>query len=220
MRTILALLGVSLLAISLSGSSLAGEAKKGEAPKYPQIQLTKIQEFDPSLTKAKGIHERLEATENKLQNANKSLAATLKLPETTSIEDSLAELRKRADNKIELALEKGRIPRLKPTDAVPSDVQQGIDTVNGMMDDLGASLEQIEAMPTEVDALIKEVQTFPSQLKPELLKKNNIAVTELGKLTKTLNADLKAIEATPERIKAVTDQTMNLFGKVQKAFQG
>lgn len=211
------LLGLAL-ALSLSASAFAGDKKGGDEPKYPEIKLTKISEFDGTLEKAKAIHTDLETTENKLRDANKGLAASLALPETTSLEDALAELRKKANNKIEVGMEKGRVPKLKPTDAVPAEVQKGIDTVNGMMDDLGASLERIEAMPAQVQGLVAEAKSFPGQLNADLIKKNNLTAADLPKITKTLGTDLKAIEATPERVKNVTEQTLNLFGKVQKAF--
>lgn len=217
-RSLFGFFAASLFALSLSGSSLAGGKDKGAEPKYPEIKLVSISQFDGVLGDAKGIHDSLAAMETKLQNANKSLAATLKLPETTSVEDSLAELKKRANNKINVGLEKGRVPKLTASDAVPSDVSEGIDAVNKMMDDMAASLEQAEAMPPKVAELITAAKAFPGQINADLLKQNNLAPTDLPKVTKTLGADVKAIEATPERIKGVTDQTMGMFSKVQSAF--
>lgn len=211
------LLGV-LFALSLSTGALAAKKEGGDEPKYPEIKLLNIAEFDPTLTRAKEIHDTLAGVENKLREANKGLSTALKMPETTSLDEMLAELKKRANNKIEVGLEKGRVPKLKATDAVPSDVQAAIDTVNGMMDDLGASLEKVEGLPQQVQGLIGEVKAFPGQLSVDLLKKNNLGATDLPKVTKTLGTDVKAIEATPERIKGVTDQTMGMFQKVQNAF--
>lgn len=209
-----------IFALSLgTGAFAADKSGDANAPKYPEIKLTKIQEFDPTLSKAKDIHTTLEGIENKLHDANKGLAATLSLPETTSIDDALAELQKRANNKIKVAM-KGKVPKLEASDAVPEEVQKGIDTVNGLTDDLGASLEQIQGMPAEVTQLINDVKGFPTQLNLDLIKKNNLQPTELPKITKTLGVDLKAVEATPERIQGVTDQTLGLFTKVQKAFPG
>lgn len=211
------LLGV-LFALSLSTGALAAKKEGGDEPKYPEIKLLNIAEFDPTLTRAKEIHDTLAGVENKLREANKGLSTALKMPETSSLDEMLAELKKRANNKIEVGLEKGRVPKLKATDAVPSDVQAAIDTVNGMMDDLGASLEKVEGLPQQVQGLIGEVKAFPGQLSVDLLKKNNLGATDLPKVTKTLGTDVKAIEATPERIKGVTDQTMGMFQKVQNAF--
>ena len=215
-RSLFGFFAASLFALSMSGPVSAKD--KGDAPKYPEIKLVNISQFDGVLGDAKSIHDSLATMEATLQTANKSLATTLKLPETTSVEDSLAELKKRANNKISVGLEKGRVPKLKPTDAVPSDVQEGIDAVNKMMDDMAASLEAAEAMPPKVAELIGAAKSFPGQINADLLKQNNLAPTDLPKVTKTLGGDLKAIEATPERIKGVTDQTMGMFTKVQSAF--
>ncbi len=215
-RSLFGFFAASLFALSMSGPVSAKD--KGDAPKYPEIKLVNISQFDGVLGDAKSIHDSLATIETTLQTANKSLATTLKLPETTSVEDSLAELKKRANNKISVGLEKGRVPKLKPTDAVPSDVQEGIDAVNKMMDDMAASLEAVEAMPPKVAELIGAAKSFPGQINADLLKQNNLAPTDLPKVTKTLGSDVKAIEATPERIKGVTDQTMGMFSKVQSAF--
>jgi len=217
MRTRLLL--TTLFALSLGTAAFAGDKAAADAPKYPEIKLTKIQEFDPTLSKAKDIHTTLEGVENKLHDANKGLVATLNLPETTSLDDALAELQKRANNKIKVAMN-GKVPKLQASDAVPDEVQKAIDTVNGMTDDLGASLTQVEAMPAEVTQLVNDVKGFPAQLNLDLIKKNNLQPTELPKITKALGQDVKAIEATPERIKGVTTETLGLFTKVQKAFPG
>lgn len=215
-RSLFGFIAASLLALSLAGDSFAKD--KGDEPKYPEIKLTKIAEFDPTLSDAKSIHDSLSVMETKLRDANKGLATTLKMPETTSIDEMLGELKKRANNKITVGLEKGRVPKLKASDAVPSDVQAGIDAVNAMMDDLGAGLEQVEAMPAKVQGLISSAKSFPGQLNPDLVKKNGLTAAELPKIAKTLGTDVKAIEATPERIKGVTDQTLNMFSKVQSTF--
>lgn len=211
-RSFFRFLAVSLFALTLSGGVMAKD-KEG----YPEIKLVKIQQFDPTLSDAKSIHDSLFVMETKLKDANKGLAKTLNLPETTSVDECLTELKKRANGKVRVAM-KGRVPKLEPSDAIPSDVQAGIDAVNGMMDDLEAGLTQVEAMPPKVNELIGSAKSFPGQLNADLIKQNNLAPTELPKIAKTLGADVKAIEATPERIKGVTDQTMNLFSKVQSTF--
>lgn len=209
---------VAGLAAALSLNAFAGK-EKGDAPKYPVIEMTGVSQFDPSFAKGKTMHDTLQSAEDKLAVANKSLAKALAVPETTSIDDMLAELKKRAGNKIEVGLEKGRIPKIKPTDAVPSDVQAAIDALNGSMDALGGALEQVELLPAQAMALVTEVKEFPSQISPDLLKQNNLSATDLPKVTKKTGANLKAIEATPERIKGVTDQTMNMFTKVQNGLK-
>ncbi len=206
------------LALGLFVSSSAFAGDKSEKPKYPTIEMTGVKEFDGVFSQAKDIHDQLQTAENKITQANKNLATALNVPETTSVDEMLGELKKRANNKISVALEGGK-PRLKPSDAVPEDVQKGIDAVNAMVDDLSATMDAIKGLPPQVTELVEKTKAFPGQLKPELLTNNGLTAKDLPKVTKIMNGDIKATAATPDRIKGVTDQTMNLFNKIQGTFQ-
>lgn len=208
-----------VLTLGLLLSAPVSAKDKEGAPKYPTIEMTGVKEFDGVFEKGKNIHDTLATAENKLTEANKNLATTLGVPETTSIDEMLGELKKKANNKITVAMEGGK-PKIKASDAVPEDVQKGIDAVNQMVDDLQASLDAMKDLPPQVQELITSAKGFPSQLKPELLTANNLTAKEMPKVAKTMNSDIKAIVATPDRIKGVTDASLNIFQQIQAAFAG
>lgn len=202
-----------VLVLALSFSPVAS-AKKA----IPEIQKTGIVEFDPTFMKAKTIEDSLDTIHTTLKSANQDLATTLALPKNTSLADSLAELKKKANNKVKTTLEDGKWPKLSATDAVPSDVQAGIDAVNNLTAGLKTSWTTLVAMPDQTKALVKSAKAFPSQLNLDLITKNNLTMTDLPKVSKKLVNNLKAVKATPKRVKTVTSQTLNMGEQVLTAF--
>ena len=185
----------ALTAVALPAmDAFAGKEKdkSGEAEsKYPEIKTTAVEDFNPAFTKAKNIHDTLQATENNLAKVNTSLAASLKLDQTTSLDKALAELKTKAGKKLTVSLEGGRVPKVSAQDAV---------------------------VP-EVKGLVVEVVVFPAMINPDIFKRNGVAAADIPKVTKQINNNIKAINATPERLAAVTDLSLATFGQVKAAFQ-
>ena len=195
--------------------------KSGEAAesKYPEIKTTAVEDFNPAFTKAKTIHDTLQATENNLTKVNTSLAASLKLDQTTSLETALTELKNKAGKKLTVAIEGGRVPKVSAQDAVVPEVQTAIDTLNTSLTDLDKTLQDVEKLVPEVKGLVAEVAAFPGMINPDIFKRNGVAAGDIPKVTKQINSNIKAINATPERLAAVTDLSLATFGQVKAAFQ-
>ena len=212
----------ALAVISLPAlDALAGEKDKTTEveSKYPEIKPTAVEDFNPAFLKGKAIHATLQATEDQLVKLNKSTATSLQLDETTSLDKSLAQLKSRANKKLTATLERGRVPQVKAEDALVPEVQQALDTLNVSLNDLDRSLQQVEQLAPEVQALLTEVAGFPGLMGPDIFKKNKVAAADIPKVTKQINSNMKAVNATPERVKAVTDQSLNVFSQVSAAFQ-
>ncbi|MEY3210191.1 MAG: hypothetical protein RIT28_672 [Pseudomonadota bacterium] len=214
----------ALTAVALPAvDAFAGKEKdkSGEAAesKYPEIKTTAVEDFNPAFLKAKTIHDTLQATENNLTKVNTSLAAALKLDQTTSLDKALAELKTKAGKKLTVSLERGRVPKVSPEDAVVPEVQTAIDTLNTSLDDLDKTLQDVEKLVPEVKGLVAEVAAFPGMINPDIFKRNGVAAADIPKVTKQINSNIKAINATPERLAAVTDLSLATFGQVKAAFQ-
>lgn len=205
---------VPVVALFLALSSNA-QAKKNE---IPDIKKTGIEEFDPTFMKVKAIHDDLDAIHASLKGSNQSLASALNLPKSTSLDDSLAELQKRAGKKINRTLEDGQWPKLEASDAVPSDVAAGIDAVNSMVDNLKSSYTTLKDMPEASKAVISSAQKLPSKLSLSTVTDSGLGLADYPKVWKKVRNNAKAVKATPERIERVTDQTMNMANKVTKTF--
>lgn len=221
-KSMLAVASVCVLGLSLvETDALAGGKKGGDAgaaAELPKIEATGVAEFDPTFMKAKAIHDSLDQLEGNLKADNTALASTLGLPAETSLADALAELKNKAEGKLEVAIEDGKLPRVRPKDAITEDAQKGVDAVNKLVDDLGKTLDATTAMPAEVTALGAEAKGFPAQLGPDILSKNNLAVTDLPKVTKKVNGNIAAINKTPERIAKVGSQATSMLDQVKGAF--
>ena len=200
-----------LLGLSLSPSALAGS-------KIPEIHKTGIKEVDPTFLKAKAIHDDLDTIHRSLKTANNNLATALNLPKETSLNQSLTELKKRGNNKINTVLEDGRWPRLKATDAVPSDVQDGIDAVNSLVDALKTSEATLKDMPAASKELAASAQKLPGRVSFSSLSQNNISITKLPKTAKKFKNNMKAVKATPERVERVERQTTSMATQVLEVF--
>ncbi|MFN7146090.1 MAG: hypothetical protein ACK4YP_20125, partial [Myxococcota bacterium] len=99
----------------------------------PKIEATGIAEFDDVFLKAKAIHDTLDAEDTKLKEARKQVSVALGVAEDQPFKTALDDLKVKANGKIKVAL-KGKMPRLVPTEAVPENVQVGIDAVNKLLD--------------------------------------------------------------------------------------
>lgn len=204
---------VLLLALALSSTA---EAKKKKD--IPDIKKTGIEEVDPTFMKVKAIHDDLDSIHASLKSSNKNLASALNMPAQTSLDESLAELQKRAGKKVNKTLKNGTWPHLEATDAVPSDVQAGIDAVNSLVDNLESSYGTLKAMPEASKAVLSSAQNLPGKLSLSSLSDNGLGLADYPKVWKKFRNNMKAVKATPERIEKVTDQTVNMAGKVSKAF--
>lgn len=203
-----------LFALVLSPDALAGKT----ANKIPEIEATGIAEFDPTFMDIKAIHADLDTIQASLKSSNQNLATALNLPRNTNLHKSLATLKKQANNKLEYTLEDGNWPKLRATDAVSSDVQRGIDAVNGLVDNLKTSSVSLAQMPDQCKDLVDTAHEFPGQLNLDLLAKNNLTVDKLPTVAKKLKNNMKAVNATPDRVERVNTQVSNMLTEVSHTF--
>ena len=188
------------------------------ADKIPDIKKTGIKELDPTFMKAKAIHDDLDNIHSSLKSANTNLATALSMPANTSLSDSLTELKKRGNNKINTVLEDGKWPKLKASDAVPSDVQAGIDAVNSLIDALKTSESTLAGMPAASKELVASAEKLPNKVGLKTLTSNNISITKLPKVGKKVKNNMKAVKSTPERVERVEKQTTSMATQVLEVF--
>ncbi|MBK9648192.1 MAG: hypothetical protein IPO67_24075 [Deltaproteobacteria bacterium] len=126
---------------------------------------------------------------------NTSLAAALKLDQTTSLETALTELKNKAGKKLSVS---SRAAFLRVSPRTPSSpVQTAIDTLNASLNDLDKTLQDVEKLVPEVKGLVAEVAAFPGMINPTSSKRNGVAAGDIPKVPKQINSNIKAINATP-----------------------
>lgn len=199
-----------LALVALPSAAFAGKAK--EADPLPVIVLTGISEFDGVFGKAKGIQDKLTTETTNLKTARTSVNTALGVATDAPLETALADLMAKAEKKVGVALE-GRMPKLKAADAVPDNVQKGIDAVNGLVTAADSSITTATGLKTDAMALASECQAFPGKL-PSLVK-NPMEVMSKGKV---LGDDVKATGALPDRLQLLIDEAGKILADVQSAF--
>jgi hypothetical protein len=204
-----------------TGDALAKKKKKGDdaaAEETQSIQKCGIKEFDDVFMKAKAIHDTLDGAQAKLAEANTNIATALGVAEGTPLADALAELKTKAEGKISLAMD-GTMPKLSAEEWVPEGITTALDGVNGAVANVSAAVEDLTALAAQAKELTVASKDFPSKLNSQLLKSNDLKVTQLFKVVKTVGSNVKAISKTPARVETVTDELKGFLQAFTDAFK-
>lgn len=188
---------------------------KGAAAKQdtlPKIEATGIAEFDDVFMKAKAIHDTLDAEDKKLAEARKQVSVALGVAEDQPFKTALDDLKTKANGKIKVAL-KGKMPRLVPTEAVPENVQVGIDAVNNLLDAGEGMIDKGAELVPQSKALAEACAGFP-----EKLTTMGLDPMKLIESTKKVTNNVKATGATPDRVDRLVKTSEGLFGDVKGTF--
>lgn len=217
MRRLALFVGLSLVSLSLvhAPEALAGKKEKSaEEEKLPQIVATGIAEFDDVYMKAKKIHETLDAEDKSLASARDGVNTTLGVAQDAPLKTALEDLKTKAAGKVKVTM-KGKTPRLEPSEAVPENVQAGIDAVNKVLDAGDHAVTTAMELKPEAEGLVKSAMAFPAKLPGMGL--------DPGKLLdarKKITDNNKAVTATPDRIERVGKTTQGIVGDVTGVFGG
>lgn len=217
MRNVRFLLALPLLAL-LGGLPEADAAPKtkgaaaAKEEKLPKIEPTGISEFDSVFMKAKTIHETLDANDTKLKEGRKQLAIALGVAEDAPLKTAFDDLKVKANGKIKLAM-KGKMPRLAASEAMPDNVQKGIDAVNGLLDTSEAVMDETMGLKPEAEALAAACVDFPAKL-----GSMGLDPMKLAQATGKVSNNVKATGATPDRVERVGKSAEGVFVDVKGTF--
>lgn len=181
-------------------------------PALPKIEATGISEFDSVFMKAKAIHTTLDAEDAALKGTRKDLAVVLGIAEDAPIKTALDDLKVKANGKIKVVLQ-GAAPRLEPSEAVPENVQAGIDAVNKLVDAGAHAVSTAVELRPEAEALAGACADFP-----ERLTSMNLDPMKLIESTKKVTGNVKVTTATPARIDRLVKTSEGVFLDVTTTF--
>lgn len=198
------------LAVPLAVSLGTGCAKSGQVNSSAgndgienSIKMTGVSELDSVFQEAAAIDTILDDCRRSLKTGRTNLAKALELPEGTPLEDSLKELKQRAKGKLKVAQKDGKVS-ITASDAVPSNVQDGLDALQDMLDGYAASLEALASLPDQVQSLSKESSQLVKKLEdPGSL---GLSATEIPGVAKKSNSNIKMIGNMPNRIDKLTGE--------------
>jgi hypothetical protein len=211
-RFFLSLSVLAALGTAANVAEAAPKGKAGEEKKLPKIEATGISEFDSVFMEAKGIHDILDAEDGKLKEARKQVAVALGVAEDQPLKTAFEELKKKANGKIKVAL-KGKMPRLEASEAIPENVQTGIDAVNKLLDVAEAGADQAEKLGPKAESLGQACADFPDRL-----TKMGLDPMKLAGATPKVLSNTKATGATYDRVKRLGETTVGVATDVKSTF--
>ncbi len=189
------------------------KGKKGKA----KIEKTGIASIDAVFTQVGAIDSTLAGVETSLRAGKVNLNTALALEKGTPIEDAIASLQQVAGNKLSVVT-KGKVPQLSVTDAVPANVQQAVDGLNGLLTNLTSSIDDLAALPAQVQALVNESKSLPKKLSNEFQGDLLGSLFAMPKALSALNADMAILTGLPARVTSVTSRSTEIIGLVSSTF--
>jgi len=217
-----------VFALTLSVQAMAKDTKGddhgGGKKKQPDahVQMTGIEAFDSVFKQVDDIDHTLSSIEGQLRDSKNNLNTALALKKGTALTEGLTELKNRAGNKVSLAMDKGTVPKLEASDALPSNVKNAVDAVNEMTSNFGVSLDQLTSLAPDMEKLVKQSGKMPGRLIDEFKKGGNSGLLDrlfkLPKVAKALKGDLTVTAGLPDRAQGLTDRMNDIFGTVEGSF--
>ena len=192
----------------------AGEAAPAEDELV--IKTTGIADIDALFEKANAPIASIKTARTAIDSLGTNLTTALGLPAGTPFKDALADLKTKAEGKITVAMNEQGMPELKPSDAVPANVQAGIDAVNGGITDVQTAAAALVEIPNQMKELIAQAQSF----NPKSLMSAGVKPTEAPKIMKTIMGNINVLTKAPEEVKLLGDAVTGLKADIQAAFGG
>ncbi|MFO0745085.1 MAG: hypothetical protein U1F43_39240 [Myxococcota bacterium] len=199
-------IGIAFFAVAaMATSAWAGESK---------IVDTGIAEFDDVFAKARDIQGSVQ-TQNQTMvegrtNVNTAMGVAADAPLKTALED----LKTKANGKIKILME-GNVPKLQASEAVPENVQKGMDSVNALSDTSGKTSDTADQLLPQSEALVEATKDFPGKV-PGLVKNP----LDVAKKSKLVDKNVKAVATLPDKVKALKTEAQGVFADVTAVFGG
>ena len=188
------------------------------APAAVELAMAKtgIADVDNVFMKADEPLKTLNDTKTALDNLNKNLNTALGLADTGSLGDALNSLKTKAAGKITVAMNDKQMPTLKPSDAVPEDVQKAIDGFNKSIDEISALVPKLASLPDQ----FKEIATAAAGFNPSTLAKSGVKPTAVPGVLKNIKNNIDVLGKAPTLVTGLIDSTKTLTTSVTSAFSG
>jgi hypothetical protein len=181
-------------------------------PVFTKIVDTGIAEFDDVFGKARELQGTLKTANENLAGARANVNTTLGVATDAPLATALADLKTKANGKIKLVME-GKRPKLEATEAVPENVQQGIDSVNKLSETSVASTDTADQLKPQSESLVEATKEFPPKV-PTLVKNP----MEVGKKTKQVKGNVKAVGELPGQCDGLRTEATGITTDISNAF--
>jgi hypothetical protein len=212
----------SALFLALFGMAMVSTPAEAKRKRTQTIQMTGVKSFDKVFKKARKANKRLKSAEKNLRDSKKALRQTLKLGKKATYIDGIKELKRRADGKLRVVMV-GGTPRLKATDAIPTEIQNSIDAINTLSTTMPQSVRDLKAVSTSSKQMYTQARKFPTNLRRELASSGVdgmwAIVVKSPKITKRTYKNAKVIGGMPNRAAKVTGELAQISTTLVNTFK-
>ncbi len=223
LRTLLTAVVLGLFGASLV-STTAWAKKKDEEEStdtsgIDELEIVEIglPSLDEVFGKAAGLITTLQGAKAKVDSSNEKVATALGLASGTPIADALNDLNEKAGGAISVAME-GSTPSLSAGDAVPENVQAGIDAVNEMTAALTEASAELTTVASEASALVTEASELPGKVKSEAQAAGISSITQIATMLKNTKNNLNTVKDIPDETAALASSIANTLTLVKDTF--
>lgn len=208
--------------LGLADDAFAGKAKGDTAAQtdpyaVPEMKSTQIPELDAFFEKAKAPIVSVIDTRKQVDTVQANFVVAMGLPQGTPFKDAVAELQKKGEGKLEVAMDKGSMPRLKAKDAVPSDVQTGIDAFNSTMDALDQAFTNVTGLKGELQTIATEAAALPAKV-PDMAKSAGLSAAQIPKSAGATKANVSTINNSKDEVGKLETSLSTLGADVKATF--
>jgi hypothetical protein len=180
------------------------------------MATTGIADVDNVFNAAVEPLKTIQDTQTAIDNLTKNLNTALGLADGGSLSDALNDLKKKADGKIQVAMNDKSMPTLKPSDAVPENVQKAIDGVNASIDEISALVPKLASLPDQFKNIAAQAAAF----NPASLMKSGVKATEAPKIMKSITGNIKVLNEAPNVVTGLLSSVDNLKNSISSTFSG
>ena len=206
----------AVLLVGLLASAVFDTAASAKDTAPPEITATGIKEFDDVFMQAKDIQTNLTTSKTKLQTANEDVNSSLGLAKGTPFKDAMADLNKKADGKVKVAMT-GKTPTLTAADGCPDNVKASVDATNKAAGEISGVVDNMATLATQSQALVEQSAQFVEKA-PDAIKNSGISVTQVPKVTKTIKTNVGIVQQTPGQAKALGAEATGMLDAVASTF--
>lgn len=213
------LLGLLALWLVAPQPAAAGKGGKEKSDNdWAEIEHVGIPSMDQVFARVKEMQSSITTVESSLQRADREVGTALGLPEGTPLADAIADLEQRAQGKLDVVVE-GGTPKLVASEAVPGNVQEAIDALNGFTADMEQSVTALQEIPSQAQAIVPDVQALPAKL-PSEAKDLGAKLTEIPKMLSAVKNNVDATLQTPARAEAALSELSTVLNTITSSFGG
>lgn len=192
-----------------------GKDKSSEQAGEPlQIEETQISSFDETFGKVKDLQTKLQEMNTNIVTANDKITTALGLPQGTPVADALNDLKSKAGDKLTVALD-GDKPKLSLADDAPENLKTAVTATNEAVNLWVDTLGKATTLHQDIMAVKDSAMALPGET-PAAFKESGLPPTQLPKVTKTVQNNVKAttqtVEMANEVVKSLTTTLDTLKG--------